>query len=79
MATTTAGSTPTDDGRRAGALVEGRGVFVGDGTGDVGAAWNAGLDGIHVERHGHDRRGQCVLADYRVRSFHEFPQVTADS
>ncbi|MFB6121837.1 MAG: HAD family hydrolase [Haloferacaceae archaeon] len=49
----------------------GTGVLAGDGPNDVGAAWNAGLDGIHVERHGHDRRGQCVLGDYRVRSFDE--------
>jgi phosphoglycolate phosphatase len=45
------------------------GVLAGDGAGDVGAAWNAGLDSIHVERHGPDRRGRCVLADYRVESF----------
>ncbi|WP_423750695.1 HAD family hydrolase [Salinirarus marinus] len=49
----------------------GTGVLAGDGPNDVGAAWNAGLDGIHVERHGHDRRGQCVLGDYRVQSFDE--------
>ena len=42
------------------------GVLVGDGPHDVGAAWNAGLDAIHVERHGHDRRGMCVLGDHRV-------------
>ncbi|WP_224449071.1 HAD family hydrolase [Haloprofundus salilacus] len=48
-----------------------RGVLVGDGASDVGAAWNAGLDGIHIERHDPERRGQCVLADYRIRSFEE--------
>ena len=48
-----------------------RGVLVGDGSQDVGAAWNAGLDGIHVERHGHDRRGFCVLGDRRVRRLDE--------
>jgi phosphoglycolate phosphatase len=48
-----------------------RGVLVGDGANDVGAAWNAGLDAVHVERHGPDRRGVCVLGDYRVRSFAE--------
>jgi phosphoglycolate phosphatase len=48
-----------------------RGVLAGDGTSDIGAAWNAGLDGIHVERHEPDRRGHCVLADYRVESFDE--------
>lgn len=49
--------------------VEGRGVLAGDGANDVGAAWNAGLDAIHVERHGTDRRGVCVLGDQRVTSF----------
>jgi phosphoglycolate phosphatase len=44
------------------------GVLVGDGPADVGAAWNAGLEGIHVERHGHDARGCCVLGDERLRS-----------
>ena len=48
-----------------------RGVLAGDGASDIGAAWNAGLDGIHVERHDPDRRGHCVLADHRVRSFDE--------
>ncbi|WP_128476252.1 HAD family hydrolase [Halorussus pelagicus] len=47
------------------------GVYAGDGASDVGAAWNAGLDAIHVERHGHHRREQCVLGDYRVESFDE--------
>jgi len=46
-----------------------RGVLAGDGESDIGAAWNAGLDGIHVERHGPSHRGQCVLGDYRVDSF----------
>ncbi len=48
-----------------------RGVLAGDGASDIGAAWNAGLDGIHVERHPPERRGHCVLADYRVSSFDE--------
>lgn len=48
-----------------------KGVLVGDSETDVGAAWNAGLDAIHVERHGHRHRGHCVLADYRIRSFTE--------
>ncbi len=43
-----------------------RGALVGDGPQDVGAAWNAGLDGIHIERHGHERRGWCVRGDHRV-------------
>ena len=45
-----------------------RGALVGDAAVDIGAAWNAGLDGVHVERHGHDTRGRCVLGDYRVRT-----------
>ncbi|MEM4781759.1 MAG: HAD family hydrolase [Halalkalicoccus sp.] len=49
--------------------VSGRGVLAGDGANDVGAAWNAGLDAIHVERHGAATRGVCVLGDYRVSSF----------
>jgi phosphoglycolate phosphatase len=48
-----------------------RGVLAGDAASDVGAAWNAGLDAVHVERHGPDHRGRCVLADYRVGSFDE--------
>ncbi|MFD1685680.1 HAD family hydrolase [Halobellus litoreus] len=51
----------------------GRGVLAGDGASDVGAAWNAGLDGIHVERHAPEHRGRCVLADHRVSSFDELP------
>jgi phosphoglycolate phosphatase len=58
----------------------GRGVLAGDGSSDIGAAWNAGLDGIHVERHSPERRGQCVLADYRVDTFSalERHEVAAD-
>lgn len=48
-----------------------RGVLVGDSPQDVGAAWNTGLDGAHVERHGHDRRGSCVLGDRRVTRLDE--------
>ncbi|ESS05452.1 MAG: putative phosphatase [uncultured archaeon A07HB70] len=48
-----------------------RGVLAGDMPSDVGAAWAAGLDAVHVERHGPDRRGYCVRADYRVSSFAE--------
>lgn len=47
------------------------GVLVGDGASDIGAAWNAGIDGIHIDRHGPDRRGDCVLGDKRIRSFDE--------
>lgn len=61
----------------------GKGVLAGDSPSDVGAAWNAGLDAVHVERHGHDIRGQCVLADYRVVTFSDLfdggrLQVAAD-
>jgi phosphoglycolate phosphatase len=54
-----------------------RGVLAGDAPSDVGAAWNAGLDGVHVERHGPTRRGRCVLGDYRVTSFAEFEPSAA--
>jgi phosphoglycolate phosphatase len=47
------------------------GVLVGDGPQDVGAAWNAGLDGAHVERHGHERRGMCVVGDHRLERVDE--------
>ncbi|MFB6171029.1 MAG: HAD family hydrolase [Haloarculaceae archaeon] len=51
---------------------EGEGVLAGDGVHDVGAAWNAGLDAVHVERHDPAVRGQCVLGDHRVEGFDEF-------
>jgi phosphoglycolate phosphatase len=51
---------------------EGNGVLVGDGVGDVAAARNADLDGVHVERHGPDRRGYCVRADHRLTSLAEW-------
>ncbi|MFB6069831.1 MAG: HAD family hydrolase [Halanaeroarchaeum sp.] len=55
------------------------GVLAGDAASDVGAAWNAGLDAVHVERHGHEHRGHCVLGDYRVASFDAlFSTVAAD-
>ena len=44
------------------------GVLAGDAPSDVGAAWNAGLAGLHVERHSPEQRGRCVLGDYRVAS-----------
>jgi phosphoglycolate phosphatase len=52
----------------------GNGVLVGDGPHDIGAAWNAGLDGAHVERHGHDRRGLCVVGDHRLERVDELVQ-----
>lgn len=51
------------------------GVMAGDGPADVGAAWNAGLDAIHVERHDPNARGHCVRGDYRVRSFRELTGI----
>ncbi|TKX45395.1 MULTISPECIES: HAD family hydrolase [unclassified Halorubrum] len=48
-----------------------RGYYVGDGESDVAAAWNAGLDAVHVERVGHDERGRCILGDRRVRRLDE--------
>jgi len=50
-----------------------KGVLAGDSAYDIGAAWNAGLDAVHVERHGHERRGGCVLGDYRIESFRDLP------
>jgi phosphoglycolate phosphatase len=46
-----------------------RGVLAGDSPGDVGAAWNAELDALHVERHGSLLRGGEVVGDLQVRSF----------
>ncbi|KOX98230.1 HAD family hydrolase [Halorubrum tropicale] len=48
-----------------------RGYYVGDGESDVAAAWNAGLDAVHVERVSHDERGRCILGDRRVRRLDE--------
>jgi phosphoglycolate phosphatase len=47
------------------------GVLAGDSAEDVGAAWNAGLDGIHVQRYDPDERGFSVMGDRRIRSFEE--------
>ncbi|MFB6299787.1 MAG: HAD family hydrolase [Halobacteriales archaeon] len=54
------------------------GVLVGDGANDIGAAWNAGLDGIHVERHNPHRRRQCVLGDRRIEGFEELQSMLSD-
>jgi phosphoglycolate phosphatase len=48
------------------------GVLAGDDPADIGAAWNTGLDAVHVERVDPHRRGQCVLGDHRIRTFDEF-------
>jgi phosphoglycolate phosphatase len=53
-----------------------RGYYVGDGESDVGAAWNAGLDAVHVERVGHEDRGRCVLGDRRVTRLDELLDAT---
>ena len=47
-------------------VTDSTGIMVGDSPHDVGAAWNAGLTGAHVERHGPRQRGCCVWADHRV-------------
>lgn len=55
------------------------GVLAGDGANDVGAARNAGLASIHVERHDPDRRTGRVRSDYRIASFDElWPQSASD-
>jgi len=53
------------------------GVLAGDAPSDVGAAWNAGLDAIHVERHDPATRGHCVRADHRVGRFDELDGLDA--
>mgnify|MGYP000264634394 FL=1 len=53
-----------------------RGYYAGDGESDVGAAWNAGLDAVHVERVGHEDRGRCVLGDRRVDRLDELVDPT---
>jgi len=50
---------------------ESRGVLVGDDPSDVGAAWNAGLTGVHIQRRNPDRIGQCVRGDHRIDSLAE--------
>ncbi len=47
------------------------GALVGDNGQDIGAAWNAGLDGIHVRRHDPAQFGQCVCGDRRVDELSE--------
>jgi phosphoglycolate phosphatase len=48
-----------------------RGALVGDDSSDIGAAWNAGLAGIHIERRDPNRIGQCVRGDKRITSLTE--------
>lgn len=47
------------------------GALVGDDPSDIGAAWNTGLSGIHVQRRNPDRIGHSVWGDRRVRSLLE--------
>ena len=47
------------------------GALAGDNPGDIGAARNAGLDGIHVERGSPISEDRCVWGDHRVTSLHE--------
>ncbi|WP_423999617.1 HAD family hydrolase [Haloarcula salina] len=44
------------------------GVLAGDNPSDIGAAWNAGLDGVHVSRRPASETGRCVRGDRRVSS-----------
>ncbi|MBV0924695.1 HAD family hydrolase [Halomicroarcula limicola] len=44
------------------------GAMAGDNPGDIGAARNAGLDGIHVAREEDTDRDRCVRGDHRVTS-----------
>lgn len=53
----------------------GPGLLVGDAVHDIGAARNAGLDGAHIERHGHARRGHCVVGDYRLQRLDELSEL----
>ena len=52
-----------------------RGVLAGDNDTDVGAAWNAGLEAILVDRFGPSHRGHCVRGDYRIERFDELEWV----
>ncbi|WP_436929589.1 HAD family hydrolase [Halosimplex halobium] len=47
------------------------GALVGDDPDDTGAAWNAGLDAVHVDRVDPVERGQCVLGDRRIDGLDE--------
>lgn len=50
-----------------------QGALVGDDPDDSGAAWNAGLASIHVQRYDPLARGQCILGDHRVTSLWDLP------
>lgn len=51
------------------------GALVGDDPGDIGAAWNAGLTGVHVSRRDPERVGQCVMGDHRIHSLSELERT----
>lgn len=68
--------TPVERALSAAGARDGPGILVGDGPHDIGAAWNAGLDGAHVERHGHERRGLCVVGDYRLDGLDDISGLT---
>jgi phosphoglycolate phosphatase len=51
--------------------VDGHGALAGDNPDDIGAAWNAGLDGIYVHREAPIGRDRCVRGDRRVTSLEE--------
>jgi phosphoglycolate phosphatase len=57
--------------------VSGQGVLIGDDPSDVGAAWNAGLAGIHIQRRNPNRVGQCVRGDRRVDTLTELRECHA--
>ncbi len=63
--------TPVERALAAAGARDGPGILVGDAVHDIGAAHNAGLDGAHIERHGHDRRGCCVVGEYRLERLDE--------
>lgn len=57
--------------------VSGEGVLIGDDPSDVGAAWNAGLTGVHIQRRNPHRVGQCVRGDHRIDSLTELRECPA--
>ncbi|WP_459191361.1 HAD family hydrolase [Halosimplex sp. J119] len=53
------------------------GALVGDDPDDTGAAWNAGIDAIHVNRVDAVDRGQCVLGDVRIDGLDDLTSLDA--
>jgi phosphoglycolate phosphatase len=68
--------TPVERALSSAGARDGPGLLVGDTPHDIGAAWNAGLDGAHIERHSHERRGLCVVGDYRLDRLDELARRT---